>query len=78
MSNVLSNLENNVLTITINRPDKLNALNQATLKELDTIINHAKDDDNTAAIIITGSGDKAFVAGADISCVPVKTFLVLQ
>ncbi len=67
MPNVLSNLENNVLTITINRPDKLNALNQATLHELNDIIDQAKDDDQTAAIIITGSGDKAFVAGADIS-----------
>jgi len=67
MSNVLSNLENNVLTITINRPDKLNALNQATLLELNGIIEHAKNDSETAAIIITGAGDKAFVAGADIT-----------
>ncbi|TDR16789.1 enoyl-CoA hydratase/isomerase family protein [Marinicella litoralis] len=67
MANVLSQLENNILTITINRPDKLNALNQATLKELDTIIQGAADDDNVACIVITGSGDKAFVAGADIS-----------
>jgi len=67
MSNVLSQLENNILTITINRPDKLNALNQATLKELDAIITQAKEDDNTAVIVITGAGDKAFVAGADIA-----------
>ncbi|MCB1584295.1 MAG: enoyl-CoA hydratase-related protein [Marinicella sp.] len=67
MSNVLSNLENNILTITINRPDKLNALNQATLRELNDIIEQAKNDDETAVIIITGSGEKAFVAGADIS-----------
>ncbi len=67
MPNVLSNLENKVLTITINRPDKLNALNQATLHELSTIIDQAKNDQDTAAIIITGSGEKAFVAGADIS-----------
>lgn len=67
MPNVLSKLENNVLTITINRPDKLNALNQATLRELNDIIEQAKDDSETAAIVITGSGDKAFVAGADIS-----------
>jgi len=67
MANVLSQLENNILTITINRPDKLNALNQATLKELDTQIQAAADDNSIACIIITGSGDKAFVAGADIS-----------
>jgi len=67
MSNVLSNLENQVLTITINRPDKLNALNQATLRELDGIIEQAQNDDDTKVIIITGAGDKAFVAGADIS-----------
>ncbi len=67
MTNVLSQLENRVLTVTINRPDKLNALNQATLAELSNIIGDAKTDDNVAVIIITGSGEKAFVAGADIS-----------
>ncbi|MFC3195821.1 enoyl-CoA hydratase/isomerase family protein [Marinicella sediminis] len=67
MPNVLANTENNVLTITINRPDKLNALNQATLKELEDIVEQAQNDDATKVIIITGSGDKAFVAGADIS-----------
>ncbi len=67
MTNVLSELNNNVLTITINRPDKLNALNQATLNELDELITRAKEDHNTAVIIITGTGEKAFVAGADIS-----------
>ncbi len=67
MANVLSQLENNILTITINRPDKLNALNQATLKELNVIIQAAADDNDIATIIITGAGDKAFVAGADIS-----------
>ena len=55
MSNVLSNLENQVLTITINRPDKLNALNQATLRELDGIIEQAQNDDDTKVIIITGA-----------------------
>ncbi|WP_154223721.1 enoyl-CoA hydratase/isomerase family protein [Marinicella rhabdoformis] len=67
MSNVLSALNNNVMTVTINRPDKLNALNQATLAELSNIISDAKDNSEVAAIVITGSGDKAFVAGADIS-----------
>jgi len=67
MPNILTNLENNILTITINRPNKLNALNQATLHELDDIITQAQENSNTSAIIITGSGEKAFVAGADIS-----------
>ncbi len=67
MKNVLSQIENKVLTITINRPDKLNALNQATLSELDDIIQDAKNNENVSVIVITGSGDKAFVAGADIS-----------
>ncbi len=67
MPNVISKIDNQVLTITINRPDKLNALNQATLGELNDIISQAKTDPDTAAIIITGSGEKAFVAGADIS-----------
>ncbi len=67
MANVLSQLENNILTITINRPDKLNALNQATLKELNGIIQDAADNKEVATVVITGSGDKAFVAGADIA-----------
>ena len=67
MANVLSQLENRILTITINRPDKLNALNQATLRELDGIVMDATNNDEVAVIIITGAGDKAFVAGADIS-----------
>lgn len=67
MANVLSQLENTILTITINRPDKLNALNQDTLKELNFLILAAADDNNVSTIVITGSGDKAFVAGADIS-----------
>jgi len=67
MSNVLANTENHILTITINRPDKLNALNQATLNELDGIVADAQHNDDVKVIVITGSGDKAFVAGADIS-----------
>lgn len=67
MANVLSQLENRILTITINRPDKLNALNQATLRELDGIILEATHNDEVAVIVITGAGEKAFVAGADIA-----------
>ena len=53
--------------ITINRPSKLNALNIATIKELHEAFKFLEEDFKTKAIVITGSGDKAFVAGADIS-----------
>lgn len=53
--------------ITVNRPDKLNALNADTITELQAAFTSLKDDDSVKAVIITGSGEKAFVAGADIS-----------
>jgi enoyl-CoA hydratase len=53
--------------ITVNRPDKLNALNADTINELQEAFTNLKDDDSVKAVIITGSGEKAFVAGADIS-----------
>ena len=65
--NILAIFENGIFTITINRPDKLNALNQATLKGLKDALDHAKSDPNVKGIIITGAGPKAFVAGADIA-----------
>ncbi len=67
MANLLTQLENNVLLITVNRPEKLNALNHATLTELLHTIEEAKEDDHIRALVITGSGEKAFVAGADIA-----------
>jgi enoyl-CoA hydratase len=66
-STILTNLENNIFTITINRPDKLNALNQTVLNELSSAMDNAYNDMETKAVIITGSGEKAFVAGADIA-----------
>lgn len=59
--------ENWIATITINRPSKLNALNKDTIKELHKAIKKADDSKDIRVIIITGSGEKAFVAGADIS-----------
>lgn len=56
-----------VRTITINRPDKLNALNQATITELDSAFAAAGSDPAVRVVILTGTGTKAFVAGADIS-----------
>jgi enoyl-CoA hydratase len=65
--NILKKIDNNILTITINRPKKLNALNRDTIMELHQAFKEAKEDDEVKVIIITGSGEKAFVAGADIS-----------
>jgi len=64
---ILSDFSEGVTTITINRPTKLNALNSATIFELHTALKAAESDLDTKVIIITGSGEKAFVAGADIS-----------
>ena len=52
--------------LTINRPSQLNALNKKTIEELNQALRNCKEDSNTSVIIITGSGEKAFVAGADI------------
>src|SRR5690554_5832969 len=65
--NLLLNSEDNITTITINRPSKLNALNKKTIQELHNALEEAELDKNTKVIIVTGSGEKAFVAGADIS-----------
>ncbi|HRD56412.1 MAG TPA: enoyl-CoA hydratase-related protein [Ferruginibacter sp.] len=66
-STLLLETENNICTITINRPDKLNALNKDVFNDLDNAIDEVNADDNIRSVIITGSGNKAFVAGADIS-----------
>ena len=66
-STLLTNLENGIFTVTINRPEKLNALNRTVLKELEEVVQVVYDDENIKAAIITGQGAKAFVAGADIS-----------
>lgn len=64
--NILLEKENKISVITINRPQSLNALNAQTIKELSTALDTLKDDKETRVIIITGSGEKSFVAGADI------------
>jgi len=65
--NILVEKNNAVATITINRPAKLNALNKATIEELHNAFAQCEKDTEVRVIIITGSGEKAFVAGADIS-----------
>lgn len=64
---LLTQLTDGIYTITINRPDKLNALNQDVLKALDTELDNIYSNPDIRTVIITGSGSKAFVAGADIS-----------
>ena len=65
--NIRSQFQDGITTITINRPNKLNALNRATIQELHEALAAADIDRNTKVIVLTGSGEKAFVAGADIS-----------
>ena len=64
---LLAHLENDISIITINRPKKLNALNKETISELHYAIKEADENKNVRVIILTGNGEKAFVAGADIS-----------
>lgn len=65
-SNLLIADTEGVRTITINRPEQLNALNRATIAELDQALNQAQAEKAVRVLIITGSGPKGFVAGADI------------
>ncbi len=65
--NLLYECSDGIATVTINRPKALNALNQATLKELLSLFTALKDDVAVKVVILTGAGEKAFVAGADIS-----------
>jgi enoyl-CoA hydratase len=65
--NILTSTDNGVFTITVNRPDKLNALNKKTVEEIGLAVKTAESTAEVKAIIITGSGPKSFVAGADIS-----------
>lgn len=65
--NILVATEGHLATITINRPSKLNALNKSTIQELHDALAQLDAEATIKAIILTGSGEKAFVAGADIS-----------
>ncbi|MGB9662235.1 MAG: enoyl-CoA hydratase-related protein [Moorellaceae bacterium] len=67
MSAVRFEKEEHLAIITIDRPQTLNALNTEVLSELKTILQQIKGDNTLKAVIITGAGDKAFIAGADIS-----------
>jgi len=65
-SNLLVEVKDGLAFLTINRPDKLNALNHQTMQELKAAFESFAADDSVKAVIVTGAGDKAFVAGADI------------
>jgi enoyl-CoA hydratase len=58
--------DKNIATVIIERPDKLNALNSKVIQELEDVFCDLREDNNVQIVILTGSGDKAFVAGADI------------
>ncbi|MDO8550178.1 MAG: enoyl-CoA hydratase-related protein [Ignavibacteria bacterium] len=65
--NLLIEIKDKIAIVTINRPDKMNALNSQTMNELKNAFTGLNNNDDVYVIIITGSGEKAFVAGADIS-----------
>lgn len=64
---ILTQLEDGIMTITVNRPDKMNALNKDVIEELGAALDEVYNNPEIKSAIITGSGEKAFVAGADIS-----------
>ena len=73
LEHLLVDRDGPVSIVTINRPKVLNALNGPTLDELDQVIDDARRDDGVRVIVLTGAGDRAFVAGADINELAVQT-----
>jgi len=67
LQNLLYEKKDGIAYVTLNRPKVLNALNQATWEDLKTAFEDARDDATVRGVILTGAGDKAFIAGADIS-----------
>jgi len=65
--NTLYEKSDGIATITINRPQALNALNEETLREIMTRLRDAEEDENVRVVVITGAGDRAFSAGADLN-----------
>ena len=64
---ILTDLTDNILTVMINRPDKLNAINKDVMSELGEVVEEIYSNQDIRSAIITGAGQKAFIAGADIS-----------
>jgi enoyl-CoA hydratase len=73
LEHLLVDRDGAISIVTINRPKVLNALNGPTLDELSQVIDDARQDDSVRVIILTGAGDRAFVAGADIKELAVQT-----
>jgi enoyl-CoA hydratase len=71
--NLLYEKRDGIGFITFNRPKVLNALNRKTMEELQDILTSARDDDSVRVLILTGAGEKSFVAGADIGELAVQT-----
>ena len=67
MSTVLTEVADRILTVTINRPKKLNAINSEVMDGLAAAFGSARHDDAVGGVILTGAGEKAFIAGADIT-----------
>ena len=66
-SSLLTDLDGGILTVTVNRPDKLNAINKTVMKELGEVVDEVYANAMIKSVILTGAGQKAFVAGADIT-----------
>lgn len=66
LENLIYEKKNSIAYVTVNRPKVLNALNTATMNELRAAFQDAKDDDAVRVVLLTGAGEKAFIAGADI------------
>ncbi len=74
--NLLYDVKDGLATVTVNRPDKLNALNAETVDELRRVFEECRDAADVRAVILTGAGEKAFVAGADIGELAKQTPIV--
>jgi enoyl-CoA hydratase len=66
LETLVVNVEDGIAIVVVNRPDKRNALNSTVRRELIAVLDELRDDDNARVVVITGAGDKAFIAGADI------------
>ena len=66
MSLIIKEIDSHIAWLTVNRPDALNAMNEDVINELESAVKSSINDDSVGVIIITGSGEKAFIAGADI------------